>query len=319
MILYSGKKSAVHEMHLAALEGYARACSLDIGPKITEFSGLLSLMFSRDRVVFSQATGVPSLLALPLARLSGKRVVHYMHEPTPLKRKLKENPWVKSILWHAVQCVEMHVANRVMVSRSELREQAVRVYRVSQDKITLAPLLMPEVTLPASASKARVTYLGRIDERRYFQTFLNISPELAARGFVPTVLTGDTAALNKYRADLPPETEVFAERNFSEDLKTRILSETRCLWNPKRGEIAQSGVTADAIRYGVAILLTDKDPAFETLMSAGVALDYHKEVPENFSGLEAIEPASVSAQAAALFSENHGMEAFLRSYLPEVK
>lgn len=317
MILFSSKKSAVHDMHLDALGGYARQQGLPTSAHLYAFSGMSEMLKSDDPVVFSQATGVPSLLALPLARLKGKRVVHYMHEPTPLRRKLKENPWIKSVLWHAVQWVEMRAASRVLVSRPALMDQAVAVYGVSRDKIALAPLLMPEVA-PTDRDKTRITYLGRIDERRFFREFLEMAPTLAARGYVPTVLTGDIATFEGYRDDLPSELEVLAERNFSEELKTRILSETLCLWNPKRGEIAQSGVTADAVRYGIAIMLTDKDPSFEVLREAGIAVEFHTAQEGGFAILDEIDPVVVSTAAAALFSDQHGAAAFMRCYQPEL-
>ena len=163
-----------------------------------------------------------------------------------------------------------------------------------------------------------MTYLGRIDERRYFEEFLKIAPRLARHGFCPTVLTGDTEGFDKYRNIIPSEVETFVERNFSEAVKRSILSETLCLWNPKRGEISQSGVTADAVRYGVAIILTNKDPSFSSLISAEIAIKFENFLVEPFEALQRISPDGVRRRAAERFSEFHGEAAFRQYYLSEL-
>lgn len=318
MILFSAKKSAVHDMHLTALAHYAQTCGLDIGPHLSGLSAIRPMMASSHKVMFSQSTGVANLLVMPLARMSGKRIVHYMHEPTSFRHKRMNTPFIKSIAMHMVQWVEMRVAQRMLVSRSEMIEQAVDFFGASPGKFTLAPLVLPEVRLSGQTTRNRVTYLGRIDEHRYFSEFLEQVPVMAARGLIPTILTGDVTTFERYKSALPKELEVFAERNFSEELKKRVVSETLCLWNPKRGAISQSGVTADAVRHGVAILLTDKDPAFDTLSEAGIALDFPSAMDSEFATLDDIDPAAVQTAAVAQFSEQHGLQAFKRHYLPEL-
>ncbi|MEL6465520.1 MAG: hypothetical protein AAFQ58_11185 [Pseudomonadota bacterium] len=317
MILFSAKSSAVHDMHLDAVAEYAADNELTVSVRVYGLAAALAVVKSSDRVMFSQSTGLASLIVLPLARIRRKTIIHYMHEPTALRQKLQENPIIKSLVWHAVQWIEMRCASRVLVSRKALLDQAAGVYRVARDKISLAPLLMPRITKPHNArSKPRITYLGRIDERRFFQEFLQVSSDLQQRGFRPTVLTGDPNGFRRLAPETPPSIELFAEPNFSEALKSQILSETIALWNPKRGSIAQSGVTADAVRYGVAVLLTDKDPAYGTLLEKGIALDFEKAANTAFECLGSINEAEVSAEAASLFSIEHGRAAFEEAYFP---
>lgn len=318
MILFSAKKSAVHEMLLDALSDYARACGLDIGPYVTGFGAARTMLTHPDPVVYSQSTGMASLLVMPVARLRGKRIVHYMHEPTSLRHKRMNTPLIKSIIMQAVQGFEMRVASVTLVSRPELIDQAMSVFGVPRHKFALGPLLMTAVTLPAAGPRDRITYLGRIDEHRFFTEFLEEVPALAARGFRPTVLTGDTATFDRYREKLPEGLEVFAERNFPEELKTRVVSETLCLWNPKRGAISQSAVTVDALRYGVAVLLTETDPFYHKLRDAGIAIDFHSARAGDFAVLEEIDLDVMQATAVRLFSEEHGLAAFERHYLPEL-
>ena len=316
MILFSAKKSAVHDMHLDAVEAYATQSGVSVSGRIHGLGALWGLLTSRDRVMFSQSTGVASLIVLPLARINGVTIIHYMHEPTSLRLKLRENPPVKSVIWHAVQWLEVRCATRVLVSRQALLEQAADVYAVPPSKVSVAPLLMPEIAPPdAPTAKARVTYLGRIDARRYFQEFLAAAPALKARGYIPTILTGDVDGVKKHAPQVPDDIELFAEPNFSEALKARVLGETLALWNPKRGNIAQSGVTADAVRYGVAVLLTDKDPSYETLRAGGIALDFPTAADCAFQCLDDVDAASVTARAAQVFSAEHGRDAFEKTYL----
>lgn len=317
MILFSAKKSAVHDMHLDAIDENAAAHGLAVSGRVYGLSAIWRISRSADRTLFSQSTGVASLVVLPLARIWGKRVVHYMHEPTPLRLKLKDNPPIKSVVWHAVQWVEMRCATTIMVSRQALLDQAAAVYGVSKRKIALAPLLMPKTPqIAASSDKIRITYLGRIDKRRFFQEFLEAAPALKDRGYRPTILTGDTESIRKHARDMPDAVDLFAETNFSEDLKARVLGETCALWNPKRGSIAQSGVTADAVRYGLTVLLTDKDPQYGHLVDKGIALDFYAAVKNNLKCLDRIDTDRVASAAEAVFSEKHGKEAFETSYLP---
>jgi hypothetical protein len=319
MILFSAKKSAVHDMLLEALAHYGKACGLEVSADVSGFKAAGPIFSSSDKVVYSQSTGVASLLVMPAARLSGKRIVHYMHEPTSLKHKRMNTPPVKSLAMQAVQWFEMRVASCILVSRPELIDQAVKVFGASRKKFALGPLLMTEVSLPPSDARNRITYLGRIDEHRFFSEFLEQVPALAARGFRPTVLTGDTGTFERYRASLPPELEIFAERNFPEELKTRVVSETLCLWNPKRGAISQSAVTVDALRYGVAVLLTESDPFYDKLRAAGIALDFHAAMAGNFAVLDEIDLGAIAGTATKLFSEEHGLEAFRSYYLPQLE
>lgn len=318
MIVFSAKRTAVHEMHIAAFSEYALRHGMQLSHEVYSWRALCCLFRSKDRVLFSQSTGILSLPILAIARMKGLKVVHYMHEPTPLKRKLSENPRIKSLVWHAVQWCEMHLASRVLVSRDFLLVEAAHIYNVSREKISIAPLLLSEVHVERRQPRKRLTYLGRIDTRRYFEEFLEASETLATRGYLPTILTGDVTNLQGFSDKIPTCIDVISEKNFSEELKNRILSETICLWNPKRGEIAQSGVTADAVRYGVSILLTDKDPAYETLVFSGVALDFISSIGASFANIDDISPQSVIDSAAQIFSAAHGEDAFVKYYAPEV-
>ncbi|MEL7089965.1 MAG: hypothetical protein AAGL98_16230 [Planctomycetota bacterium] len=115
MILFSAKKSAVHDMHLDAVEDYATQSGVPVSGRIHGLGALWGLLTSRARVMFSQSTGVASLIILPVARIKGVTIIHYMHEPTSLRLKLRENPPVKSVIWHAVQWLEVRCATRVLV------------------------------------------------------------------------------------------------------------------------------------------------------------------------------------------------------------
>ena len=139
MILFSAKKSAVHDMHLDAVEAYATQSGVSVSGRIHGLGALWGLLTSRDRVMFSQSTGVASLIVLPLARINGVTIIHYMHEPTSLRLKLRENPPVKSVIWHAVQWLEVRCATRVLVSRPALLDQAAELSRVTTSRVSVDP------------------------------------------------------------------------------------------------------------------------------------------------------------------------------------
>lgn len=310
LLLYTPKDSAVHRMHLDAVAQHAATAGM--ATRRIGLGGILQLR--RGRTLFVQATGLTNLLALPLARLRGGRIVLYLHEPTPLARKLAENGRLKALVWHGVQKLECRLAGRIMVSRAALLEQAQGRFAPAE-RLCIAPLLMPAVP-PGHAMRDRILYLGRPDARRCLADFAAAAPGLLARGYRPTILTGDPAGLARLLPRLSPAIAVIAEPDFTEATKARILAETLCIWNPKRGPIAQSGVTADAVRHGVAVLLTDRDPAFAPLLAAGIALDWDSESQRGFAGLDTLSPARVAAAAAALFDDLHGSVAFARDWQP---
>ena len=97
ILTFSSKNTAVHEMHLDALSMYASATQCDV---IRGGSGFMVLfdLFSRSKkphFLFVQSTGLVNILILPLARFLNTKVVYYLHEPTPLNRKIKENSFFK--------------------------------------------------------------------------------------------------------------------------------------------------------------------------------------------------------------------------------
>lgn len=305
-------QSAVHEMHLRAIAGY-------IGDK-TETISLVGLAAVRDVLLkptattFIQATGLLNLIILPLVRMRGGRVIYYLHEPSSLRSKLKNgNPPLKSLIWHFVQVLDVKLSNAILVSRKELVEAASKVYGVPDGRFALAPLLVEEAFVErASVERKRVTYLGRLDERRLLSEFLSLSPRFRAMGLVPTLLTGDAKLVGKY---VPcPDVEIIAQERFSEELKREILSETLVIWNPKSIPISQSGVTMDAVRYGTFVLLTPNDPQYHDLIGRGIALDYDQEKRVAFHRFQELVAADIGPACREVFAKAHGVDAFWASY-----
>lgn len=315
MIVFSPKCTAVHAMHMEAVNSYGSRCGLSVQQPLYGLKALS--VFStkvRGQALFVQSTGMANVIVLPLARLFGMHLVYYLHEPTPLSRKIRENGWIKSLVWHAVQICDCISAHRVLVSRAELAHVAAQNYPSISNKIVIGPLLMPGARTTARRHQYRVTYLGRPDERRYLSAFIAASRRMTDLGLRPTILTGDPARLMNLVPAIPNEIDVFAEKNFRESLKSRLLNETLCLWNPKRGEIAQSGVTADAVRFGVAVILTSQDPAYTMLRAAGIALDFKEQAEQDFKDVPGIDSRLVEKAAESIFSETHGELAFRKYY-----
>ena len=305
-------------MHLKAFHCYACTEKCDVVEGRNDIRILFDLFGGKytPDFLFVQSTGMLNILILPLARLLRIKVVYYLHEPTPLRRKIKENPVFKSVVWHLTQFLDCLFSSQVLVSRRELVEQAQSALLVPSRKLSLAPLLMPEVNRHQIDKPFRITYLGRPDERRYLTLFIESAQLLNELGFRPTILTGNPRDLRKLQPNLPSVVEVFDLPNFPEELKIKVLNESVCLWNPKRGDIAQSGVTADAIRFGLPVLLTDKDPAYLTLLERGVAIDFLESKRRRFQNLINLNLIAINDSAEMIFSEEHGQAAFTSHYLP---
>lgn len=308
----------VHEMHLDALDGYAQAAGLTTERLPSGLKALPYLVKKKEgpKVLFQQSMGPPNLLVMPVARLFGWKVVYYFHEPTAFKHKLKNVSFIKSIAMQLVQWVDAHCASVILVSTDKMANQAAEVFKVSKKRMAFAPLLMPPSAGDYKDGGNRLTYLGRPDKMRYLQEFVDQADRWTAFGFRPTVLTGEPSKL--YRAvgkDLPASLDVHAVRMFSEDMKAQILSETVALWNPKSGEITQSGVTADAVRYGIPIILTEFDPDFAMLKEKGLAVHMDDFSKQSLLA-ELIAVRKNPTEFEKLFSGRHGRDAFERSYLP---
>tara|TARA_A100000164_G_scaffold306233_1_gene282649 strand:+ start:7107 stop:8105 length:999 start_codon:yes stop_codon:yes gene_type:complete len=317
ILLFSPKDTAVHKMHLEAFEKYASE-SFRIFKGRNSLGIIIDIYNLRSSAnnIFIQSTGILNLIAILFARIFSYKVFYYLHEPTSLKRKISENPFVKAIVWHFVQIIDSSMSNFVLISREGLINKTTKNHYVRKKKIKIAPLLMPEESFSTKKRKFRITYLGRPDDRRFIKDFIEHYDTFRSLKIKQTILTGNPHELNKLLPKIPSGVSVYAEKNFSEDLKSRILSETICLWNPKRGKISQSGVTADAIRFGISILLTEKDPAYKELIDRGIAIDYKKSKNENFTNLTVIDFDKVEHASKLYFSSNHGQISFNVKYSP---
>jgi hypothetical protein len=276
--------------------------------------GLRYLAGLQRSIVWVGSTGLSNLAGLPLSRTRGNAVAYYLHEPTTLRTKVaRHNGIVKSTAWQLVQRADAALASRVVVSRPELATRTQEIYAVDQRRLHVAPLLLPPVPRRA-AHRHRVTYLGRIDDRRGFGEFLTDARLVAGLGLLPTILTGDEAQLRT--RSVPEVVDVHAELAFSEAKKAELLSQTSVLWNPRRFSISQSGVTADALRYGCRILLTPQDPMYAELVAANIAIDFVEARRTGYEECARPADASIEEKAAGLFSERHGEAAFRTHYVP---
>lgn len=313
VILYQPGNSAVHRMHLDAL---SRCINGSAQIAMTQgIRATLDIIRARaGDVLFVQATGVANILVVPIARIRGVKIFYYLHEPSSFHEKLENgNPLIKSIAWHIVQKMDVMFSNYIIVSREQLKDSVVEIYGARRDRVCLAPLIMTGEDLRAQ-ERPRITYIGRIDERRYFSEFLRNASRMRDLGLVPTVITGDIDRLKSY--NIPDEIDLLAVPRFSESLKAKILSETRAIWNPKSIPISQSGVTVEALRYGCYVILTNNDPAYDGLISAGIGISYDEAAAGRFEILESLDTADIQDACATEFSSEHGVMAFDRYYAP---
>lgn len=316
LMLYSPVLSAVHEMLFDAFGRYGTESGVDVHRARAGLRGVWEAAAFSGGVLMIGATGLPNLLVIPIARLRGTPILYYLHEPTTLRTKIERgNGIVKSVAWHLVQRFDAALSSAVMVSRSPLKERASTVYGLSPDRIHIAHLLLPPPARMPSR-RHRVTLLGRIDHRRGFEQFLREAPRLAGLGLTPTILTGDRDPFDDI--EVPAAVDVIAQPDFDEATKASVLNETIVVWNPRRYEISQSGVTADAIRYGCLVLLTPKDPSYSLLRERGIGLDFEAELSRAFSTCTAKAQGAIEDLSMELFDELHGLRAFQSQYLPVI-
>lgn len=312
VFLYSPVASATHDMHLDAIASYGE----EAGAVVSKCSGwptARALLGSRSRRIVVESTGLWNLLSMPFFRARSQEVVYYLHEPSTLRTKISRgNGWAKSLGWQLVQRLDVLLATTVIVSREELKARAVSIYGVPDTKVQLAPLLFPPAIGVPANTRPRVTYLGRIDDRRYLKEFIALAPRLDERGFQPTILTSDRSAVEAL--GIPDMIDVFAEKNFSEQTKADVLNDTAVVWNPKNYSIAQSGVTVDALRYGCRVVLTDGDPECDGLVAEGIAIRFDDDDVVDL--IDADSTGATSRAAQKIFAERHGETAFTTHYLP---
>ena len=310
--MYSPVASATHNMHLDAIASYG----IDSGMVASAHSGRprrVDLFGPRSRRVLVESTGLWNVVAMPFFRARSAEVVYYLHEPSTLKTKVSRgNGLLKSVAWQLVQRLDVLLATTVIVSRAELKERAIQIYGVPADSVQLAPLLFPPAIGTPDTERPRVTYLGRIDDRRYLREFIALAHRFDERGLQPTILTSDRDALDAL--DIPDSVDVFAEKNFSEDTKADVLNNTAVVWNPKNYAIAQSGVTVDALRYGCQIVLTEGDPECHGLEAEGIAIRFDGDDVVDL--IDSDSSNSARANAQQIFAERHGQKAFTAHYLP---
>lgn len=287
-----------------------------LGDGFGAFWDLLRHLRASPPVLFMQSSGLSNLFVLPLAWLLKIRIVYYFHEPLPFNQKIKNDGFFKGLVMYCLQRNDTFWASHVLVSGVHAEEKARDAFSVKSEKIRMAPLLLSPPDNAAQRnhqSSRRITYLGRIDQRRYLKEFIALADHLQKEGFVPTILTGQPKALRRMVPLMPDSIEVFAIERFSEERKAQILDETAILWNPKSVPIAQSGVTAEAVKFGCSIVLTPFDPQYSVLRDKGLVIDIDD--VEKKSGLKRRDE-EVKAAASELFDEMHGAGAFASCYQP---
>lgn len=311
----SAKKNKVHNMHIDAFALYAGAKDIYIKrfyDGIFVFMDLILNAAKRKKGIFVQSTGLSNIITFPFARILGFKVFYYLHEPTSFYTKLRHDGLIKASLMQLTQQYDCFWSSVVFVSSADLTKKCSHYFFGSRGKIAVAPLLMSPAP-SVRGDRFRITYLGRPDERRYLREFVENAERFQNVGLTPTILANNDSAFQMIIKGIDDKNmnvlDIVSTKPFDESVKSAILSETKVLWNPKRVEIAQSGVTADAVRFGIPVILTRFDPEYENLINANLAIDFSEFMvsPRELCGFD-------SANMLAMFSESHGEKAFDRYY-----
>jgi len=172
----------------------------------------------------------PSVLFLPWLRLRGNRVIMVFHEPGGLWQRLRKGD---GLLYSML----VSLIEKTFCSFSSSKVTPNR--RNAEGKFLFAPLIFKQALCGYNFDhrlKRPAVYLGRKDQRRCFQEFLELS-------------------------NSKPQDYVFfpSKNSSSETEKQALVTKARCVFNVYRVDHNQSGVTPDALRCGTPVVVGAND------------------------------------------------------------
>lgn len=195
---------------------------------------MISVSFNKEaRCVVIWNLGIAFLLA-PILRVCGKKIIYTKHEPGTLNSRMQKTGKITlSVIQHMLVEYYSLLFNQLIV----FNKKAIRNKR----EIYLPLIFSSKFLKNDSRTPNRLVYLGgRLETRAY--TFLkNLKIENHDIGFEIVFF--------------PAEFE-----DTSELAKQEVLQQGHTIiWNFFTVQYNQSGVTIDALRYGIPVILSDYD------------------------------------------------------------
>ena len=250
------------------------------------------LLKSEVKVIVLWSFGISGLFTI-VFKLLGKKVIWIQHEPGGLSQRLsKKDPIFYSLLSSFFE-IFFSTADKIVTPSNKWEHLF----------IDYAPLLFVPKKIKKKNNRHFVTYLGRRDMRRGLKIFEELKTILPEKN----------------------KTQFFPDKNINSSKdKTTVLSKTVAVINLYEVPHNQSGVTIDALRHGVPVIVSELDFWAEEIKieNAGVVLrtdnmnsitvlDAIKKIEENFDDF--------SKNASKLSDKLCGSHAFKTFWLPLFK
>lgn len=209
-------------------------------------------------VYFQNPHPLNPLVAL-LAKVVNRqcRVVVYIHEVTGYgvhRGFMALYMWLVAL----VQKMLLRLTDDVMVSSESVKEVLRQAYPVYQKPIRIAPLLFEDFSRQTIESRQYLTYLGRVDDNRGIQTFLDFASYCAKKGLDIRfqIVTRDdiSAYLEKLSVETKKQLLVINQPKISDATIAEALRRSIACVLLYKYEIMQSGVPPVAYMNGTPVL-----------------------------------------------------------------
>jgi hypothetical protein len=267
----------IHREMVAALASYRPAGTIVVAHSLRQSL----LLLPRAELIYLQKTSLKNVILATMARLMGKPVALYVHEPlSAAARVMKGVPGPKAWAVTTFQRLETFLANSLLTGNpANLRYHG--------KSLAYAPLLIQPVgpVKPWGERGPQILYFGRLDREKYFDEMRALS--------LPTTVVA-TSNLN-IAHDPPPVKPV------SDDEKRDAFESHQYVWCVQRHSLTQSAVVLDALRYGCCCLLREDDP-----IAASLDASEFVSIPSNFKRADVVKAIRCHAAAYPRGPAQHG-------------
>jgi hypothetical protein len=259
----------------------------------TSFS--IRKLFSKDvNVVVIWSLGI-TMISLPFLRIFGKKIIFISHEPGGIRQRLRKSDGIMYSLKTSIFESLSIFANIVVTPN----------IKNATNKIIYAPLLFnSRIThkYELTKKKSLLVYLGRKDSRRCYNIFCNFKN---AKNLNNNIKYAEFPYANK--------------KSFAD--KKELMVHAFCVMNIYLIKHNQSGVTPDALSFGVPVIVSELDAYSEDInkFKAGIVLsegDIDEESIKNAIYKIYANFNFYSNNAAYMFDQRFGEKSFNATWLP---
>ena len=252
---------------------------------------ILKLFNPKVKKIIIWSMGI-TYLALPFLWLMGKKTVVVIHEPGGIIQRLgKKDSFIYSLIVSFLEVFLIFASIKVTPNKKN-----------SSQDLLYAPLLLEMKKIPKITNRNlnKVLYLGRKDNRRCFDLFMN--------NFL--------RAENKHLRFI-----VFPNKKKSTfDHKVKTMKEVFVVLNLYKVNHNQSGVTIDSLSFGRPLIVSDKDAFCQLIIKnqLGIVIPSDQiDLKSVNSAIKKIDDnrAKYIKNVNAVFNKEFGFDAFKKYWL----